>query len=745
MYCRKCGEKIDDEAQFCPACGAQIEKTVSGEKAENQQVKKKGKRRIWVLLGVLLVIAACLVLALFIAKQRKEKLFDSNLAAGNKYLEDMDYEKAEDSFLKAIKIAPKKKEPYMKLTDIYREQDNPQKAIAILKKAEKHVNTKKEENQDVVQRYNLYTYVDEVLIPDEGQCKEGEYTCNYINTEHFLTVDSIHSEKGVMNWTIKDFDDNGKEELLVLMLKNQEKAFDADEVERNAVYLQMYANVDGEVKLEDEYVGLCPVLGFGDKEDDGIFLKKTDGKIYICGSNAAYTHMYSDGLTYRSFIVSYDEGKFVEEGGDTQIKEIYDFMNNEDIRNPMIQKLNEIDLKKEANRIKKDDRPYFTFIDDVDKTLLRIAGSTDGKLPSFYEKTNTDLLGEIKLEVKFGKLENFNDSNETVAKGDRGYHFEYVCKSFLLVQSQMIITHMQSEQEKLGVTANITGPNYASDIADQVSMLNVAINRMPDGIAVTADDYTTIADSLEQAAEYNIPVISVGSEVSESMKGLVKATVAPDNRSVGENAAKHLYDAMKNHIADTPIRIGVISSEGRSDDNKKRGIGFTESIIELAQAGGYTVTVTGNAKYLNEIQGNQNISNANIIVEIRQPKESSEEQCESEAMNIMNKSDTVAIYGTDQISTESILQADSDLNKLGRNKDSIIAVGSDADDTIVDGIKEGKLLGVVAVSTKELGENLIKTLVKICDGEEGDDVLVSSCWCDKSNIAYVRKDDYLCE
>ena len=57
------------------------------------------------------------------------------------------------------------------------------------------------------------------------------------------------SQKGVMNWNITDYDNDGYEELLVLILKNNEADYDGLTEKRNAVYLQMYKMVNGRVTL----------------------------------------------------------------------------------------------------------------------------------------------------------------------------------------------------------------------------------------------------------------------------------------------------------------------------------------------------------------------------------------------------------------------------------------------------------------------------------------------------------------
>ena len=56
------------------------------------------------------------------------------------------------------------------------------------------------------------------------------------------------------------------------------------------------------------------------------------------------------------------------------------------------------------------------------------------------------------------------------------YHFEIVSKGFQHQYWQAVLKGAQEEAERLGVTMNFVGPNSESDIADQVQMLNSAIN-----------------------------------------------------------------------------------------------------------------------------------------------------------------------------------------------------------------------------------------------------------------------------
>ena len=96
-----------------------------------------------------------------------------------------------------------------------------------------------------------------------------------------------------------------------------------------------------------------------------------------------------------------------------------------------------------------------------------------------------------------------SDSSSDSAKSDgdsgKGYHFEVVVKSFQSSYWQAAVQGIEQAQEELGVTTNTTGPNAESDIADQVNMLNNAINQNPDGIALAACDQNSVIEALQSA------------------------------------------------------------------------------------------------------------------------------------------------------------------------------------------------------------------------------------------------------
>ena len=328
-----------------------------------------------------------------------------------------------------------------------------------------------------------------------------------------------------------------------------------------------------------------------------------------------------------------------------------------------------------------------------------------------------------------------DDGNKTEGSGDsKGYHFEVVVKSFQSSYWQAAVQGINQACDELGVTANTTGPNAESDIADQVNMLNNAINKDPDGIALAACDQNSVLGPLKTALEKKIPVVCFDSGVPDAPEGSVYATVVTDNEQAGGIAAEHIYPAIKDKLGKGQVRVGEVNQDATSANISERGMGFINKFIELAKADGFTVAVVGNDFYVNQVKDNGDQASADVILEVAVPAQTTVELCATEASNIMNKDDTIAMFGSNQVSAEGVLTANQNLNKLGTDDDKIVAAGFDAGSVIKAAVKDGTLLGAVTQSPLMQGKISIETLAKICDGESVEDVTTDGYWYDSTNM-----------
>lgn len=323
------------------------------------------------------------------------------------------------------------------------------------------------------------------------------------------------------------------------------------------------------------------------------------------------------------------------------------------------------------------------------------------------------------------------------AGGD--YTFEIIVKSYQSSYWQAAVTGVNQAAADLGVKANCTGPNAESDIADQVNMLNSAINNAPDGIGLAACDQDACLDALQAAMDANIPVVCFDSGIPNAPAGSVYSTIATDNYGAGATAAEHLYDALKDVIAGAtaPVRVGEVNQEATSESITGRGLGFIDKFSELATADGKSVAVVGNEYYVNNCKDAGDEASADIIIEVAVPAQTTVELCATEASVILNKADTIGVFGSNQVAAEGILTANGNLGVLGSDAAAgdILAAGFDAGSVIKGAINDGTMYGAVTQSPLAMGIKTVETLTAIANGESVSDIPTEGAWYDSTNMA----------
>ena len=194
MKCPNCGRENENGAKFCSKCGRSLETSKSYKKVpETEKAKKKGKRPILIGIVGVLLIGAVIIAGIWITKEnRVKKQYQDHLASGQKYLEELNYESAEDSYLKAIDIDPKDPEPYLKLIDTYIAQEKYDDAAKVAKKAQTQVPEKnKGEFEKLEQEYDSvvdYEWAVEPTIEADDiyyvrQWDEYTYSTNELNQQ----------------------------------------------------------------------------------------------------------------------------------------------------------------------------------------------------------------------------------------------------------------------------------------------------------------------------------------------------------------------------------------------------------------------------------------------------------------------------------------------------------------------------------------------------------------------------------
>ena len=296
----------------------------------------------------------------------------------------------------------------------------------------------------------------------------------------------------------------------------------------------------------------------------------------------------------------------------------------------------------------------------------------------------------------------------------------------------------EDEAQALGVTVTVIGPSSNTDIADQVQMLNNAVNSKPDGIGIAASDKEAVMDSLQAAKDMGIPVICFNSGVPNAPEGSVYATASTNNYNAGGIAAENMYAALKDTIAsaDAPVRIGVVNQDVTSESVIDRGLGFIDKMMELVKADGKSAAVIGSDKYVADAAESGDESTADVIIEVKVPAQATSELCAIEAGVLLNEQDLIGIMGTNQETAEGIITADDLLGKIGTDPAAgeIIACGFDSGATIIGAIEGGRMYGAVTQSPRYQGQITVDLLTMIANGEEVQDEETPAFWYNKENM-----------
>ena len=324
-------------------------------------------------------------------------------------------------------------------------------------------------------------------------------------------------------------------------------------------------------------------------------------------------------------------------------------------------------------------------------------------------------------------------------KANEAYEFPMMVKSFQSTYWDAAQEGMKKASEELGVTYKAQGPNSESDIADQVNMINTAIASNPVGLGLAACDTSSVTDALKTCAEKGIPVVTFDTGIADAPEGSVVCEVCTDNNQAGAVAAENMYNSIKDVVKDAEgqVVIGEVNQDATAQNIQQRGTGFINKMIELLQADGKTVAVSGNEFYVNAAEGaDADAKDADVVIQVAVPAQTTVELCSTEAQAILSQENCIAIFGSNQVSAEGVLAANSNLNVLGSDvaNGDVIGVGFDAGSIIKAAVKDGTFVGAVTQSPLMMGYYAIYALTAAANGQELEDVPTEGYWYDATNM-----------
>ncbi|MEF2964263.1 substrate-binding domain-containing protein [Paenibacillus sp. M1] len=119
--------------------------------------------------------------------------------------------------------------------------------------------------------------------------------------------------------------------------------------------------------------------------------------------------------------------------------------------------------------------------------------------------------------------------------------------------------------KEFNVKLNFLAPDNENDYKEQIGLMEESISRRPDAIVLAASDYEALGQVTDRTSYYDIPVISMDSEVASTK---VKTYVGTNNYEAGQKAAERLVE-----LTGEQASIGIVNfvKGARNADQREEG------------------------------------------------------------------------------------------------------------------------------------------------------------------------------
>lgn len=230
-------------------------------------------------------------------------------------------------------------------------------------------------------------------------------------------------------------------------------------------------------------------------------------------------------------------------------------------------------------------------------------------------------------------------------------------------------------------TMTFSGPAAESAIAEQVNMVENAINRGVAAIVLAPSDPEALAPVVRRAYEAGIPVAIIDSHLAEGAEGTFQTFLATDNRAAGELCAQMMIDEVG-----TEGSVAVMSYVP--------GVGS-----EIGRVGGFVDYITENSDI--EIVG-PFYSQSQMATALNQTTDV-----------LAANPDLVGIFGANEPTAVGMGRALVQSGRAG----TLTAIGFDGNADLQDFVRDGTLAATAVQGSFQMGEMGVAAVIDILAGE----------------------------
>lgn len=295
---------------------------------------------------------------------------------------------------------------------------------------------------------------------------------------------------------------------------------------------------------------------------------------------------------------------------------------------------------------------------------------------------------------------------------------------------QTVKAGSEAAAAELGIDITFEGPASEADIQDQVQMLQNAMAKNPNAIALAALDTNSVMDQLQEAIQRNIPIIGFDSGVPNAPAGAIYANASTDNYAAAGLAAEEMFEVIKADIeassASSPVTIVVMNQDASGESLLSRGKGFRDRMIELianeSSLSRSDIKVSGNPAY---IDSNSPTSGSRVIIDMVVPASPRTQDAVAAASAVFNRieaDNVVGMFCSNEGTVVGVLAATNDGADLASRYDDLILIGFDAGEAQKNAVRQQYFYGSITQDPYQIGYMAVELAYKAYMGESVGDV-----------------------
>jgi ribose transport system substrate-binding protein len=295
---------------------------------------------------------------------------------------------------------------------------------------------------------------------------------------------------------------------------------------------------------------------------------------------------------------------------------------------------------------------------------------------------------------------------------------------------QTVKSGSEDAAAEYGVDITFEGPASEADIQDQVQMLQNALAKDPDAIALAALDTNAVMDQLEEALRRGIPIIGFDSGVPNAPAGSIYATASTDNYAAAGMAAEKMFEVVQDQIeaatASNPVAIVVLNQDASGESLLSRGKGFRDKMVDLiisqTSKTAADIAVEGNAAY---VAADSPTSGNEVYIYMAVPASPRTQDATATAQTILNRvedDNVIGIFCSNEGTVNGLLAATNDGAELGSTYRDVVVIGYDAGEGQKNAVRQGYFYGSITQDPYQIGYKAVELAYKAVNGESVSDV-----------------------